>query len=141
MPNGLSAMSSIAIGEGRAARIADYTSQNRPNTVRNKHTLRSQTAAAKAGMQFRIDQAKSGRVTHGAGGIGSLRRTKKGGKSNLKQYSKAEKEFTENFYNNAPYSKARARTAGYSAPKPGEVTKAWRKAKVPKTDRVGRRKK
>lgn len=134
MPNGISALASIAIGEGRASRIADYANYSsrakspnesgyRAPTVRSPKTLGAQSARLAAGIRKRKAQAAAGKMTHGGGG--SIKWHDAGAKQhrNLKGGGAI---FGK------PYSKIRAKrktyTKGYTS---GEATKNWNDFKAP----------
>jgi hypothetical protein len=122
MPNGTSAMASIAIQEGQAARIADYTKGGLYKDQIGKKaagTLKSQAARMIAGMKMRQAMARralrgQGKFAHGAGGI-ATHRTTKGGKANLKQFKTREAEFTAAYRSGEAYGAKRGKTAGYKA--------------------------
>ena len=117
-------MASISIGEGRASRIADYTSQNRESTPRGPSTLRRSLAAARKGVDFRREMAQGlhGRVTHGGGGlhwgINNRSRNLKGNGAILDR----------------PYSKIRAKRKGYKAPE--SPTPNWAKYVAPSERKI-----
>jgi hypothetical protein len=131
VPNGISAMSSIAISEGRASRIADYTNYSshkrekgergyRAPTVRSPKTMKAQSARLSAGIRKRKAMAAAGKMTHGGGGIswGGHGKHPKGLKGGGAIFGK-------------PYSKIRAKRKTYKAPESGVVTKGWNEFKAP----------
>jgi hypothetical protein len=127
VPNGVSALATIAINEGRATRIADYanyssTPGKRKADVRGPQTLAASEARLAAGIKKRQQMAAEGRMTHGGGGGGvdfGNRGYKKGRFHAAPIYGK-------------PYSKIRAKRKSYKPAKSGQATKDWNAAKFPK---------
>lgn len=131
MPNGISAMASIAVSEGRASRIADYANYSsrkkepgergyRAPTKRGPKTLHASMAAARRGMHMRKKMAAEGRMTHGGGGIHWG-----GAKQKKGQFAGGGAIYGQ------PYSKIRAKRKSYHPSPAGTSTREWNKVKVP----------
>jgi hypothetical protein len=140
MPNGVSALATIAINEGRASRISDwsnYTSHKksegesgyRAPTPRGPQHWEASQAAALAGVALRKRMAAQGRMSHGGGGGGvnwGNTGHKKGRFHAAPIYGKA-------------YSKIRAKRKSYKPVASGQATKDWKNFKGASKTSLGKR--
>jgi hypothetical protein len=121
MPNGYEAMATIAIDEGRATRISDYTKSGRHLKnipARTAGTQRAQEAKLKAGIAKRQQMAFEGRMTHGGGGIAW------GGPRHKGKFQTTAGWAHKNPFKS--YSGVRAKNPSYKAPASGASTSNWK---------------